>query len=282
MKKFLYFILLFSYTIYSLPVALIHGLDDSCSNSFIYTLIKILKYNVYNFVVCIEAGEGKESKTLSFEEQSKEVCNKIKSYSQFEDDFSILSLDQGGLIARYIIQKCDMKGTVKKLVSIGGPMMGTSQVPLCLGGVSCFIINGLADRFAYFKSYQKRKRTAEFYRTAAHIEDFKKSNSFVAKLNNNTNKEEREKERERFINLDSLVLIGFKKDKMISPKESAEFGIFNEKFEVLRMNETEEYKNDIFGLKNLTESNKTHIFYLEGEHMEFDYDDILNYTVPYL
>ena len=133
-----------------------------------------------------------------------------------------------------------------------------------------------------FKKIQESIGPSGYFRTAAHIDDFKKSDSFLVNLNNNPNKEEREKERKRFINLDNLILIGFEKDKMISPKETAEFGVFNEKFEVLKMNETEEYKNDLLGLKNLTESNKTLIHYFKGEHMEFEYDDILKYAVPYL
>ena len=281
MKKILSFILLL-YSTFSLPVAIIHGFFDSCSNPFFSSLIKLLKYKINDFAICLETGGGSDSLTLSFEEQCQKACEEIKKYSQFEKDFSILSISQGGLIGRHIIQKCNMKGRVKNLISFGGPMMGTSQVPFCLGGISCFIINSLVDYFVYFKGIQNSIGPAGYFRTAAHIEDFKKSNSFLAKLNNNPNKEEREKERERFINLDNLVLIGFEKDKMISPKESAEFGIFNEKFEVLRMNETEEYKNDLFGLKNLTESNKTHIIYLKGGHIQFDYDDILKYAIPYL
>jgi len=37
--------------------------------------------------------------------------------------------------------------------------------------------------------------------------------------------------------LESLVLIGFEKDKMISPKESAEFGVFDEHFNILKIYE---------------------------------------------
>ena len=281
MKKILYLFLLLDST-FSLPVAIIHGFFDSCSNPFFSSLIKLLKYKINDFAICLKTGEGSDSLTLSFEEQCQKACEEIKLYTQFEKDFSILSISQGGLIARYIIQKCDMKGRVKKLVSFGGPMMGTSQVPFCLGGISCFIINTLVDYFVYFKKIQESIGPSGYFRTAAHIDDFKKSNSFLVNLNNNPNKEEREKERERFINLDSLILIGFEKDKMISPKETAEFGIFNEKFEVLKMNETEEYKKDLFGLKNLKESNKIHIFYLKGNHLEFDYDDILEYAIPYL
>ena len=274
MKNIIFFICLYSYMILSLPVAVIHGFYDSCSSSYFPTLIKVLKYNVYDFAVCLKSGEGSESLSLSFEKQCEKACEEIKSYPQFKKDFSILSISQGGLIARYIIQKCDMEGNVKKLVSFGGPMMGTSQIPFCLEGVSCFIINSLADYFVYSKRIQNNIGPAGYYRTAAHIEDFNNSNSSLYKLNYPN-----EKEKEKFKNLTSLVLIGFEDDKMISPKETAEFGVFDKKFNVLKMNETDEYKRDSFGLKTLNEEGKIKIFYLKGGHLNFDFDDVLKYAV---
>ena len=274
MKKILFIILLFYFN-YSLPVAIIHGFYDSCSNPFFSTLVKILKYNIQDYSVCLKSGEGKESLSLSFEEQCKKACEEIKSDPKFENDFSILSISQGGLIARYIIQKCNMKGKVKNLVSFGGPMMGTSQVPYCLGGVSCYIVNSLVDYFVYFKYYQKNIGPAGYYRTAAHVKDFKNSESFLVKLNNPSAEEKR-----RFTELNKLVLIGFKKDKMISPKESAEFGIFDDKFNVKYMNQTDEY--ELIGLKELYESGKIQIIYLKGEHIDFDYDDVKKYAIPNL
>ena len=274
MKIIIFLIGLHSYLILSLPVAVIHGFYDSCSSSYFPTLIKVLKYNVYDFAVCLKSGEGSESLSLSFEKQCEKACEEIKSYPQFKKDFSILSISQGGLIARYIIQKCDMEGNVKKLVSFGGPMMGTSQIPFCLEGVSCFIINSLADYFVYSKRIQNNIGPAGYYRTAAHIEDFNNSNSSLYKLNYPN-----EKEKEKFKNLTSLVLIGFEDDKMISPKETAEFGVFDKKFNVLKMNETDEYKSDSFGLKTLNEEGKIKIFYLKGGHLNFDFDDVLKYAV---
>ena len=271
MKFILFFISLYSYYIYALPVAVIHGLNEDCSKSYFPTLIKLLKYNVQDFAVCLNKTEGL---SLSFEEYCERTCEEIKSIPQFKNDFSILSISQGGLIARYIIQKCDMEGNVKKLVSFGGPMMGTSKVPFCIGGVSCFIINSLVDFYIYNDYYQKNSGLAGYYRSFAHIENFENSNSTLFKLNNPSKKEV-----ERFKNLTSLVLIGFKNDRKISPKESAEFGAFDSNSNIVTMTETDEYKNDKFGLKTLNEEGKVKIFYLEGGHSNFDFDDVLKYAV---
>lgn len=277
MQKILFFFFLIL-NIYSLPVVIIHGFYDSCSNPFFTTLVKLLKYNVQDYVTCLKSGEGSDSLYLSFEKQCKNACDEINKYndkSKFDNDFSILALSQGGLIARYITQKCKMKGRVKNIVSFGGPMMGTSQLPYCLGGVSCYIINSLVDHFVYSKRYQENIGPVGYYRTAAHPDRFKNSSSFLAELNKYN-----ETEKERFMALDNLILIGFENDKMISPKESAEFGIFDENFNVKKMKEIDEYTT--IGLKELDENNKIKIFYLEGEHLDFEYEDVLKYAVPYL
>ena len=222
----------------SLPVAILHGFYDSCKNAYFPQLVNLIKYNI-----------------------GEEISNNPK----FSGDFGILSISQGGLLARYIIQKCQMKGRVRSLVSFGGPMMGTSQVPFCLGGVVCFIINSLVDYFVYGKSVQKGIGPAGYFRTAAHIQNYIDSESFLVQLNNEGKN-------------------GFENDKMISPKETAEFSVFDENFKLVPMNETDVYKNDLFGLKTFVEdSNKKFIVhYLKGEHIEFDFDDVIKWAIPYL
>ena len=265
----------------TLPVAIFHGFYDSCDNSYFSSLVNLIKYNLGDYSVCIETGGGGDSLSLSFQEQAEKACEEIKKNEKFNGDFSILSISQGGLLARYIIQKCEMKGRVKKLVSFGGPMMGTSKVPFCLEGVVCYIINSLVDYFVYSKSIQKSVGPAGYYRTAAHIKDYQNSESFLYQLNNE-GKYYDEKSKEKFKQLESLVLIGFKNDKMISPKETAEFCEYDENFNIVPMNKTNAYINDLFGLKSLDEKHSIHVHYLDGEHIEFDFDDVLKYAIPYL
>ena len=264
-----------------LPVAIIHGFYDSCESSYFPALIKLIKYNLGDYVKCLETGEGSDSLSLSIKQQAEKACKLINENENFDNDFSILSISQGGLIARYIIQKCEMKGKVKKLVSFGGPMMGTSKVPFCLNGAVCFLINSLVDYYVYRKKIQNGIGPAGYYRTAAHLDDYKNSESFLVQLNNEgLNVDEDGKK--RFSELDSLMLIGFKNDKMISPKESAEFFEYDENYELKPMNETNAYINDLFGLQTLDKKKAIHVHYLDGEHTEFDFNDVVNYAVPYL
>ena len=263
------------------PVAVLHGFMDSCQNPFFDQLSKLLKYQTGYYSTCIESGGGGEDFSTSFQQQAEKACEEIKNNSNFQSDFSILSVSQGGLLARYIIEKCEMKGTVRKLVSFGGPMMGTSQIPFCLGGVVCYLINSIVDYFVYGKSVQSGVGPAAYFRTAAHLNNYYKSNSFLVNINNEGGNYD-ENAKKRFLLLEKLVLIGFKDDKMISPKESAEFGVYDENFKVVHMNETEVYKNYTFGLKTLDKQDKILVVYLEGGHINFSTQDIIKYACPNL
>ncbi len=281
LKYLIYFSLIILST--SLPVAILHGFYDTCKNPYFPQLVNLIKYNIGDYSICIETGGEGDSLANSFQEQADKACEEINKNPKFSDDFSILSISQGGLIARYIIQKCQMKGKVKNLVSFGGPMMGTSKVPFCLGGVVCFIVNSLVDYFVYGKSVQKGIGPAGYFRTPAHIQNYINSESFLVQLNNEGKNADKESKK-RFTDLNNLVLIGFENDKMISPKETAEFWVYDEHFNLIPMNETDVYKNDLFGLKTFAENpNKTLIVhYLKGEHIEFDFDDVLKWAIPYL
>jgi len=75
----------------------------------------------------------------------------VKADGNFDGDFYVVGLSQGGLMARYIAEKCDIKGTVKKILSIGGPNMGVMDIPGCIGdGALCTKVNGIARKFVYF------------------------------------------------------------------------------------------------------------------------------------
>lgn len=280
MIKYLLFLISIN-LISPLPVAIIHGFYDSCESSYFPTLVNIIKYNLGDYAVCLNTGEGRDSLSMSMKQQAEKACEEIKNNIKFNGEFSILSISQGGLIARYIIEKCEMNGTVKKLVSFGGPMMGTSKAPFCMEGVVCFIINSLIDYYVYGEKVQNNIGPAGYYRTPAHLDDYLKSESFLVQLNNEGKNYDKNATK-KFSQLESLMLIGFKKDKMISPKETAEFWEYDENFNLIPMNETNAYKKDLFGLQSLDKKKAIHVHYLDGEHTEFEFEDVVKYAIPYL
>ena len=174
-----------------------------------------------------------------------------------------------------------MPGHVKVFVSIGGPLSGTHQIPHCQRGVTCHILNSLADWFMYKGYIQDSVGPSGYFRVSNHIDRYKDSKSLLLDINNQgKNKDINAKN--RFSSLDLLILVAFKRDTMISPKESAHFGEYDDNHKLVDMKDTEFYKNDLFGLKTLDEANKIKKFWVDDLHCRYNFVDIDMYIIPYI
>jgi len=262
-----------------MPVAVLHGFKQSCTIRTVKPLVDFIHEQSGQYTKCIETGGGNKDISRSFEDQAKEACKQISSDSNYNGDFAIVSISQGGVIARYIIEKCQMKGKVIKFISIGGPLAGTHKLPHCLGGVVCRILNSFAEWFCYKGYVQKTFGPAGYFRVSNHLKKFKKSKSLLLDLNNQGETYDSEA-KNRFIQLQKLVLIGFKRDTTISPKQSAFFAEYDENHNLVEMKDTEIYKKDLFGLKTLDENNKIKMILLDERHVRCSFQNIQDYIIP--
>ena len=266
---------------FSLPVAIIHGFRQICTEYELESITDYIGYKTGDYSRCIETGGGSIDISRSFVDQAKKACEIISKDENYKGEFAIVSISQGGVLARYVIEKCAMPGHVKVFVSIGGPLAGTHQLPHCHRGVTCHLLNSLADWFVYKGYVQDTMGPAGYFRVSNHLGKFKKSKSLLLDVNNQ-GKTIDEDAKSRFISLDKLVLIAFKRDTMISPRESAHFGEYDKEHKVIYMNDTESYKNDLFGLKTLEEQNKITYYWLDENHCYYSLADIEMYIIPHV
>lgn len=103
------------------PVRIFHGLGDSCTNH---------AYHVDPYK-CIETGAGNDSLSLSIEKQGMEGCRLLQSeIDTLKPSFYVLGYSQGGLIARWIQLHCkEVRGMIKRMVLIGAPNLGMDELP---------------------------------------------------------------------------------------------------------------------------------------------------------
>ena len=276
------FIFLIKVKLYnSLPVAVLHGFQQTCNSYNLQTLVDYLKSRTTQYARCIETGGGSKDISLSFYEQAKKACEIISQDSNYNSDFAIVSISQGGVLARYVIEKCQMTGHVKVFASIGGPLSGTHQLPHCQRGVTCHTLNSLVDWFVYKGYIQDSIGPAGYFRVSNHLDRYTDSKSLLLDINNQGENIDINA-KNRFSSLDLLILIAFKRDTMISPKESAHFGEYDEKHKVVDMKDTDIYKNDLFGLKTLDEANKIKKFWVDEVHCNYNFVDIDMYIIPYI
>ncbi len=263
----------------SLPIAVFHGLGDNCHNPGMADFTKLLGTETGFVSHCFETGAGFST---SFLDQCKTACEQIQKHQDFQGDFSVIGLSQGGLIARYIIENCNTKGFVRNIVSVGGPQMGVSKFPHCSNHLNpfCILLNGITDESVYTSFIQNNVGPAGYFRTNKDIDNYYKRSTLLAPLNNESSKDD--SRRERLISIKKMHLVMFTKDTMIIPKETAWFGYWNEKGELKKITDSDIYKNDLIGLRELNEKNVITYDEINGDHLQFTKEDIKNKMIPYL
>ncbi len=262
------------------PVAIFHGIGDNCKSNGMKIITKLTQNNVEDYAKCIESAGGIKDFFKPIKDQAKNACNEIKKDENFQNEFSILSFSQGGLIARYIIEKCDMKGYVKKFVSFGGPLMGTSKVPKCINGVVCHFVNNFVSYFIYFNYVQNGVGPAGYYRDNFHLKSYLDKNNFLVELNNEKNFNQNYYD--RMSNLTSLVLIKFNNDTMIYPPETSWFQSLDDDNNLISLSKSEFFVKDLIGIRKLYEKGAIKFIALDGEHLDFTNEDLYDYAFDYL
>jgi palmitoyl-protein thioesterase len=104
--------------------------------------------------------------------------------------------------------------------------------------------------------------------------EYKSSSVFLPALNNENsqgivgNKFAAFK-KERFSDLNKVMLIKFEDDTMIYPKETAWFQTLDEEGKVLPLEKSDFYTKDYIGLKALTDAGKVQYVAFPGNHLQF-------------
>lgn len=101
--------------------------------------------------------------------------------------------------------------------------MGVDGVPHCLNtNVIGRTLNSLVGNWlVYSWLAQRLVGPAGYYRSHTNYQSYQHKSTFLADLNNESGIDE--DSRQRFINLNRLVLIKFNHDTMIIPKETSQF-----------------------------------------------------------
>ena len=179
-SKFLLFSLLFSIVSSIYPIAVFHGIVDSCKHTNTSRLVEGLRNDLGVYVECIEVGNGYwDSVLMPILNQVELACNSIKSNPHFQDKFNLIGISQGTLISRYIIEKCDMKGQVVKYFSFDGPQMGIGSVPKLTCGKFCDYLNNITAPLAY--KLMDKIGPLGYYKYRYDQETYQKQNKFLKK-----------------------------------------------------------------------------------------------------
>jgi len=178
-----------------------------------------------------------------------------------------MGLSQGGLLARGVIEKCEMGQYVKKLITFGGPHQGVAQFPHTGQGFFDNILNKIADVAVYNGLIQAHVGPAGYFHRIDNEDSYFNSGTILADLNN-VGETKNEDYKKRIGQLDAMVLIMFTEDTMVIPKETAHFGFFKDskRDEIVALEDSNIVKNDLIGIKALVDQGKVYKHVFKGEH----------------
>ena len=279
-KLLLLFISIISFSSCIYPIAVFHGIVDSCNMKNTSTLVNDLKRDLGVHVECIEIGNGfMDTVVKPIQSQVEEACEKIKSNPNFQEKFSILGISQGTLIGRYIIEKCDMKGQVMNYMSFDGPQMGIASIPKITCGSICEWLCNITASLAY--KLRDNIAPCGYYKYKYAQKTYHETNTFLKMLNNEYDERDEEVYR-RFSSLEKVKLIKSKEDTVITPRESSWFEFYDKKGNyIVPLKESDFYINDNIGLRKLDEEGKVTFTEFREEHVLYNMDEYNNEIVKF-
>ena len=280
LSKFLFLSLCFSIVHSIYPIAVFHGIVDTCQMKNTSMLVNDLRRDLGVHVECIEVGNGyMDSVFMPIMKQVEYACEQIKKNPKFQGKFNVLGISQGTLIGRYIVEKCDMKGQVVKYMSFDGPQMGIGSIPKLNCGVVCDFLNNITVPTAY--NYVNFCAPCGYIKYRYDQETYQKKNVFLKMLNN----ENEEKDMEiynRFSSLEKVKIIKSHQDSVITPRDSSWFEFFDkEGREIVPLQESDFYKNDNIGLRKLMEEGKVTFAEFREEHVLYSIVEYFEEIVPF-
>jgi len=237
-------------------------------------------------VHCIEVGIPSLGEVFNkFETIAEKSCQEVAANKDFQGEFNVVGLSQGGLLARYIAEECEMPGKVRNVLTMGGPHMGVDAIPGCFTGFGCDVLNFFARNLVYTSVVQNWFAPAGYFRNVQNMKAYIKGSTFLPALNNEvaTKAEFSEVRQNRFSSINQAMLVMFNQDTVVYPKESAWFqSLDTDGKTVLPLNATDFYQQDYIGVKALNEAGKIQFVSIEGDHLQFSKEDIENTFIPFL
>ena len=284
-----------------LPVVFAHGMGDSCFNSGMIHIgdhTSELLGGVY--VTCVPTGDTKSEDTtngyfLNMDASVDIFATKIAKDPRLQKGFHAIGFSQGNNVIRGYIARYNTP-TVHTFISVNGVNAGEGTVPGCFPnskgtdttklGSFCDLLLEQASKRAYTEFAQEHSFQANYWRDPRESkqEDYHKYSQLARWNNEGPNKNQTLNE--NFAKSSKFVWIMATDDSMVWPREGEHWGCPDSKdpFEspILPMNETEWYKEDLFGLRKAQESGKNVFETFQGDHLQFTMEDFDRWVTTYL
>lgn len=274
-----------------LPVILWHGLGDSSNAEGLKSTADLIsEINPGTYVHLITASGSPDDRSASFfgnvTEQIDLVCEQLRTDPILSTAPAVdaIGFSQGGQFLRGYIERCN-DPPVRNLITFGSQHNGISQFQKCKSATDfvCHAANAILKSSTVWSNYvQSHLVPAQYYRDPNDYENYLEYSNFLADINN-----EREVKNKAYkknlSSLDNFVMVVFKDDLTVIPKESGWFAEKNETSgEVTDLRNRTIYEEDWIGLKKLDNKGGLHFETVSGEHMQLKDKDLKKLFGKYL
>lgn len=286
-----------------LPVVFAHGMGDSCFNSGFQHIVQKVGDMLNTYAVCVPTGDtqGQDTKNgylLSMDDSVEVFASKIAQDDKLRGGFHAIGFSQGANIIRGYIAKHNSP-PVHTFLSVNGVNAGVGAVPYCrpssssrLGSSSstsmCDLLMEQASRAAYTDYAQRHSFQANYWRDPRLSEqETYRQYSQLAAWNNEVSDPAMVNQtlKDNWGRTTKFVWILATDDEMVWPKEGEHWGAPDpsDPFErVLPRDETDWYRQDLFGLRKAEEDGKNAYETFQGDHLQFSEEDFDRWINTYL
>lgn len=235
-----------------MPVVVLHGLESSMEKiaPFCDWLTDTFNSVVFN----IEIGNGERTSMYTpMNVQLDELCETLYKIEELQYGFNFIGISQGGLLARGYVEQCN-KYKVENLITLVSPHGGE-------------FIKNIQTNF-YTDFYQNHWSIAGYWRDPTNLNAYLDKCRYLPNINNEIFNNNSQKQIANIHKLANFVMVWSPQDNVLNPPESGKFSFYNIQLNVISLEDTELYKDDLLGLKFLKEKHRLHTYQTNCSHVD--------------
>ena len=226
---------------------------------------------------------------ISLDEQVRQLCDQLRRDHRLARGFNLVAHSQGALVARGFIERCGVP-RVHNFISLAGPHAGVFGMPFYAGepgsfqGTATAVLHALASSRLYSPGLQSRLSFAQYWKNPFNMSAYRNASGFLRDINNEGSGGRNETYVTRLASLHTLLLVGFERDGILVPRESATFGFYEEgsSTTILPLRRSALYTHDLLGLRLLVERGALREAWANCTHSEPPHSLFVEQMLPLL
>jgi len=286
---FILFCLLFPcyITTKNLPIVLVHGIFSN--KHAMRPAKKFIKQHLPDvYVKIIKLGKGIIPSLCNMYDQVLWLKKEMESDPRLQDGCIMISHSQGGLVARYFIEKYN-NPRVHIYIAWGTPESGIFGYPSFIDQQFEWL-RTIQYRFShhilYSWPFQRMVSFAGYWKDPLHYEAYLQKCQFLPYINNEIDHADAQTFKDNICSLAHMILVQSTKEEVVDPAISSHFGFYpiGSVDSLENLFDSQWYKEDKLGLKTLAESGRLHLKWAHCLHTDYQEDEynFVENTLPYL